>query len=777
MKNILTIFWVCASLNGVLGQNERQAEQLFERLGFQSAIEAYKNSTKANKGPKGDFSRALQMAESYRLNGKYASAVPYYATVVQLSDEPKYMLRYAQCLHTIGQFKLAKSYYLQYDERVGHLDPTGKLMAESIDKAGNFAAHGDVKLYNLDINSPALDFSPTLLGDKLYFASNRSNFSKASTYTDAWTNAGFTDIWVCDINDNQALSAPTPLQGPINSKFHEGPASVSPGGQQVYFTRNLYTAGKRNYDKKKITRLGIFSADLIDDWGTNIRPFKQNDKSHSVCHPALSRDGQKLFYAADIPGGFGGYDLYYSVLQDGDWSEPINLGPNINTALDEHFPVLGADGILYFASKGLPGLGGYDMFAAKTKPSTTPNNLVFQEAVNLGMPFNSSWDDFGIVFAYTQQSGYFSSNRPGGKGEDDIYYVEFAEPLDKLAKARFYKGTICINDHATKEPIPYADLVVEKIQARTGRLLDMISLTTNEKGKVNLELEADYRYAISVTAKDYESSYDDLIASDLYLSQGFEHCIPIRSIYPENCIILRGLVVNASYSDYRVPNAKIKIVDKCLGEEIKIQGNEDGTFNYCLKCNCEYLVMAEKADFKKDQAILSINKSSCNAKELRLKLSLSTVRLSQVEPLASTTKSTNGDIAEGLVIELNKVYYDYDQSYIRDDVKPELNNLASLMKAYPSMSIELSSHTDCRASESYNLKLSQRRADAAKTYLISKGIAPSRIDAVGYGESRPRVTCSDCEKCSETEHQLNRRTEARVTKFDQKDIQVKYKED
>jgi outer membrane protein OmpA-like peptidoglycan-associated protein len=215
-----------------------------------------------------------------------------------------------------------------------------------------------------------------------------------------------------------------------------------------------------------------------------------------------------------------------------------------------------------------------------------------------------------------------------------------------------------------------------------------------------------------------------------------------------------------------MPNARVQVFNKCTGDTEVLITDADGNVEYCVECGCDYEVIADKERFAASSKTLAFAKGDCPKQGDKADLSLSFGKEN------GTTKSMT--LKEGATIELRSVYYDYDKSYIRDDARPELDRLVELMLAFPEMEIELASHTDSRASDAYNLKLSQARADAAADYLIMKGVPAWRIKAVGYGERQPRNKCRDNAKCTEEEFQFNRRTEIRITKFPAKAVQINY---
>lgn len=737
----------------------KKADKLYQRYGYQAAIDTYKG---AGVGKDSlslvQINKLSQMAESYRLTGNYGSAAGYYARLVELTDEPNYKLRYAQCLQALGEYARAKEYFMAYDEAYGRTDPQGKQQAEACARLDRFANREGIAIENLPLNTNKLDLSPYITDEGLYFASNRANPSRISKQIDIWMNDNFMDVWFAPKNGNK-LGEANPLTGDVNTKYHEGSSALYPGNQQIVFTRNLYIKGKRKFDGQKVTRLGLYFAQKAEtgDW-IKVTEFPFNSQDHSYCHPSISEDGQRLYFASDRPGGYGGYDIYYSKLEEGTWSEPINLGEQINSAGDEHFPILN-HGVLYFASKGLPGLGGYDIFYSLV--TAEGNSYDHANPSNLGKPFNSSMDDFGFMPEADGSTGYFTSNRPGGKGSDDIYKYSMKEPLMNQKVEQVLASKICVYDKYTNKRIANALVEVAMPDGTTEKY------KTDKDGVFYIDLKTSTSYAMNASASSYKANKQTLETEPFVGSAVFEYCIPLENSRPKDCFLLTGLVLNGTYNNQIIPRAKVTLQDRCTGDEIEVQSDENGAFEFCLKCGCDYILKGEKGSMTPDSKILVINTAKCADGKMTQDLVLRTTKLSEVADYQDL-------LGEGLVIELTNIYYDFDEFYIRDDAKPELDKLVRLLKAFPTMEIELSSHTDARASKAYNETLSANRASAARDYIVSRGIEANRIVARGYGENRPRNNCRDGVDCTEEQHQYNRRTEVRITKFDNKEIKVEY---
>jgi outer membrane protein OmpA-like peptidoglycan-associated protein len=283
------------------------------------------------------------------------------------------------------------------------------------------------------------------------------------------------------------MEAPSLFVKKINTKFNESTPVFTKDGNTMYFTRNNYSDGYKGKDDKKVTLLKLYKASLVDRKWTNIVELPFNSDQYSVAHPALSVDGKKLYFASDMPGTLGQSDLFSVVINDdGTYGKPENLGPAINTEGRETFPYVSADNELYFATDGRPGLGGLDIFVTKIK-----EGAAFGKVQNVGEPVNTKYDDFAFIINSETRNGFFSSNKEGGMGNDDIY--KFKE-TKKLVNQRSLSGII--TDSKTNEVIAAAKVV----------LLD-------DKFQVLAEVEAGADGAYKFDIKDSENEFFAVRAS------------------------------------------------------------------------------------------------------------------------------------------------------------------------------------------------------------------------------------------------------------------------
>jgi outer membrane protein OmpA-like peptidoglycan-associated protein/Tol biopolymer transport system component len=614
------------------------------------------------------------------------------------------------------------------------------------------------------INSNRYEFSPAFYQNGIVYVSFHKNGP-----IDTNTGKPFFELFYAEL-DNQFL----PQSGrsfsiSINSQVHEGPVSFSRDNNLIYFTRNNLQGGIAKANSSGRVTLKIYEARRGQfDWeGIKALPF--NNDEYSCQHPTLSADGNRLFFSSDMPGGYGGYDLYYVEKKNGDWSKPINLGPDVNSGGNEVFPFLHESGTLFFSTNGRGGEGGLDIFSIDISGNE------WGKLTNLGTPLNSSADDLGFIINSESTRGYFASDRPGGGGSDDIYMFEADGPLIN-DNSPVINASIIAYDANTNERITNAgvrifqqsedgfmegnDLYdVELLPSENGEL-GTPSMFTDVNGTVNTTMRQGKKYFILVTKDGYADGEMQYITEDAAATPTIR--VPLKT---RTCTALDGLVTLKGYST-TVPNALIRIMNLTTNKEELLRTNANGGFDYCLPANSDYLVTAEKLGYESSSENIS-TKNLVGAQPLNLTLRL--------QPSVGEEEVVKEPIRKGSVILLENIYYDFNQYIIRKGAGEELDALAQLMTQYPSMEVELTAHTDSRGNDQYNLELSLKRAESAKRYLIQKGIRASRIKAKGLGETQIRNRCTDGVECSDDEHQYNRRTEVKVARIDEQ-VKVQYGE-
>lgn len=453
MKKIKFVLLMSIGLAALIGcQPVYKAQKKMDKYDYAKAIDILK---KAEKKEKTHNAALPLLAECYRMQHDILNAKATYAEVVTLPDaKPEAFFYYAQALQASGNYVKAREMFLAYSEK-NPSDSRGKRYAAHCDSVlgpwKNLVPGFEVNHVN-NINTDQSDFGPAFYNGDLVFASDFNN-NPAEGKKYGWTGRGYLNLMKSSpavpgdfSGDMGSVSA---FDTKFNQPYHDGPATFSTDGNSIYFTRSFFGKAKRE-GIYKTNLLKIYYAEKTDGkWG-EVKPFFLNSKDFSVGHPALSPDSKTLYFVSDMPGGQGGTDIWMCKREGDAWGKSVNLGSTINTSENEMFPSMHPDGTLYFASNGHPGYGSLDIFSSKNENGnwSTPQNLQ--------QPINSSFDDFALAFAPQAKGGFFSSNRPGGSGSDDIYAFRLAQPAP--VQPAFIAGLV--KDKATMQPLAGATVFV-----------------------------------------------------------------------------------------------------------------------------------------------------------------------------------------------------------------------------------------------------------------------------------------------------------------------------
>ncbi len=628
-KVLLILLVLCTSLSFA---QRKVADKFFENFAYVRASELYLEA--ANDGD--DSEHVLtRLGDCYYNNSNATKAAVWYKKALDKypNVNPEYIYKYIQAQRSLGNYEEADNWLKTFKELQSEDSRSIVLGDISLYEELSSMEKVYVQVTNLDINTKYSDFGGFEHNNKLFFASARNIADSKSNKKYSWNDEPFLDIYQADVKDangEKALSNVNLINADkVNTDFHEASVAITNDGKTIYFTRdNVNKRNRLSYDKDGTTHLKIYKASLDNGNWADIEELPFNDDVFSSGHPTLSVDNKKLYFVSDREhvNALGQTDIYVvDIYDDGSYSEPQNLGPNVNTEGREMFPYIAKDNTLYFSSDGYINLGLLDIY--KSNIITDAN----AKSENLGAPFNSGADDFAFFINTDTETGYFSSNRDGGKGNDDIYSFAAFECKQTV--------TGVARDSKTQQPL--GGVAVQII---------------NDAGKVIQEM---------TTAAD-------------------------------------------------------------------------GAYTYEVECNKAYSIKGSKPDYKDDvkQMVSGSENNLVNKVDLNLM------------PLIDYDQ-----------IVINPIFFDFDKSNIRTDAKYELENIVSVMREHPEMHIYIESHTDSRGRDRYNMKLSDRRAKSTRDYLLSRNIAPERIEsAIGYGESQLLNECSNGVKCSREKHQKNRRS-------------------
>ena len=572
----------------------------------------------------------------------------------------------------------------------------------------------------VSVNSAFLDFGTSFLNDGIVFTSTRN--SSLLSCKDPVTKEGYADIFFAKEGKVGNFSTPQTIGGNAKSKFHDGVPTFNVAGDRMIISRSNISG--KNTNGTIVAKL--YESKLVDGvWSPLVElPFNSDD--FSCMHPAFSPDEKTLYFASNRPGGKGGMDIYASSFSNGQWGTPVNLGTSINSGDNEVFPFVAPDGTLFFSSNGHGSVGGLDIFAAG-------KNGMGWDITHLPAPVNTEADDLAFAVKKEGMSGYFSSDREGGAGKDDIYQWKY--------KSRGKSLNLCTRDD-NSAVVTNADVVIiPKFKDEMLALFEKISndkmrLTTDREGKANVTVFPSATYDFVVSKSGHKTVKKTLTGDEL-LANGSEYCFTLI----KDEVRIEGTAVNKT-DGKPLKNAKIVVVNECTGKKSNFTTDAKGYFQLKATCGCKYSIHSEKTGFSSDDSNVTLGKGGCKSVKKVLKLAPAVVEKE---------------------IYIKNIYYDFDKSNIRPDAAEILDHVAEVMQQYPSMTIKLDSHTDIRGSNSYNDRLSDRRVISARDYLIAKGIAADRMTLSHEGEMRPLGDCGDDVDCDEAIHQKNRRTEITVT--------------
>ncbi|MCX6233224.1 MAG: OmpA family protein [Bacteroidetes bacterium] len=490
---ILTAFFAFAISFGSSAQIQK-ANRYYEMFEYAKAIPLYLSVIE--KGNKDAEEATLKLADSYRRINNYKEASKWYAKAVTFdSVSATTYYYYAQSLRSNGKYLESQKWFVKYDS-LSPGDQKSSNYFSFVDSLFNWTPKTKYSIENAAaLNSSFADFSPAIFKDGIIFASDRPG-KDAKIF--GWTGDYYLNLYFAKMDTTSrkiSFQSPGLFSQKINNVYHDGPASFNKDFSMIYFTRSVRERGNIDSSKLYTNKLKIFFSEYKKEQWTDPKPLFLNNDKYSVGHPVFSSDSKTIYFVSDMPGGYGRTDIYTCHYVDTvGWSQPINLGTNINTFAAEMFPYLYNDSTLYFASDGHPGYGSLDLFRSVKVYGywSTPENLM--------APFNSTEDDFGILILNKNLS-FISSNRPGGLGNDDIYIVrQLKEEKPPVKPVYVYSINGFVKDEATLKPIANATVFIWDKEKGIVKILK-----TNASGYYSQRVDKGHSLTLKAMKEEYNS--------------------------------------------------------------------------------------------------------------------------------------------------------------------------------------------------------------------------------------------------------------------------------
>lgn len=479
-KSMTILMLACCSALSAQSQDQQMAKRYFDRTFYSEAIPIYEKLVARERS----LEVVRNLADSYYFTGDFAKARQWYTVLLRSHSGavgPEYTFRYVQTLKTEGSYKEANDTERSYLLRNGLADKAAKL-DKDIEVLEDISAIGPrFTIRNLPLNTKFSEFGMTKNGLQMVFSGVKRPFGLLDKKF-KWNDERYLDLLtIAQPEDTLAVG----YAEAINTDLHEANAVFTHDGKTVYFTRNLSKNGKRGRNKEKVSVVQLFRADYEEGW-VRIVPLPFNSDDFSVEHPALSADEKTLYFASDRPGGLGSFDIWSVPVNGGAYGDPVNLGAQINTDKREQFPFVSKDGKLYFSSDGHYGYGALDVFVSDEKG-----------LFNIGLPVNGGYDDFAFSIDSGTKEGWFASNRPGGKGGDDIYALTETKPLVIEGCKQFIAGVI--SDVDTRLPLDKATVILRV----GGQENDVEQIVTGPDGAFRFTVGCEGSYAVYASREAY----------------------------------------------------------------------------------------------------------------------------------------------------------------------------------------------------------------------------------------------------------------------------------
>ncbi len=492
-------------------QGKSKADRFFEKGDYTNAAKYYEINLEGE-----NYKKDLEnIITSYYNIFEYRKASRYLKQLVNgrfvetnKTYDNEFNFKFYQVLSALGDYEKGLDYLKLYKEN----------KSKPFNKDEAIATIEDFKLMDSDyevevvgFNSSASDFGALKYNDRIYFTSDRDdNRLLGKEYK--WTHRGFLDIYSVKVSEeNKPQGIAAKISENINSKYHEGNFCFSKDGNTMYLSRSNFRDGKKEFDDKKNNNIQLYKSNFVDGEWSKPEKLSFNTTGFSYQHPALSPDEKRLYFSSNQEGGIGSFDLYYvNINSDGSYSEPINLGPTVNTENREHFPFISDEGHLFFSSNGHLGLGMLDIFVSEFV------NNQYTKPINLGAPINSQYDDFNLNY-YNNTQGFFASNRK--RADDNIYsFTQTGEIF-----IREYINKFEIRDKVTEQFVPNVSVTLTDRRQNINyeNTLDSIA-------SFNKNLLAG-NYVLKATSNEY---YDGVLSVKVEEEQDQKHVLFLEKLPP-----------------------------------------------------------------------------------------------------------------------------------------------------------------------------------------------------------------------------------------------------
>ena len=587
-------------------------------------------------------------------------------------------------------------------------------------------------------NGPGMDFSPFPYRNGIVFVSSRSKKGNEQTGEQTFLNLFFT----AEAEDG-GFSVPEALEAKTISSYHEGPLVFFAEGTKKIFTRNTFIRKSRVKDGS-VNPLELAASEMTasGEWSEPVA-LPLVGPGYSVAHPAVTSDGKTLYFSSDMPGTVGQSDIFVSKLENGAWATPRNLGRAINTEGQEMFPYIYKDSLLFFASNGRGGLGGLDIFYCDLKSKDVRINT-------FSGPVNSSSDDFGIFVEEEGASGFFSSNRTGGAGKDDIYYFEEIQPFVEIQ----------LYDSVTRHFVPDATISVTG-QNRSRQVKSDFS------GKVEFRVRPVSATQVLISATGYESSSVELVP-ELLQQEHNRVAILLKPTEATSRHLAAGIRQHHRSGVTNVITFSSSPLDVDVQTEAPQPAADQGGVPDSLALPPVKVIAVEVINgvpalmFVRNDSIHQVTEVSATTLEsshlgLSIEIPQGARRHDYEEIIRKQVEMQGYSISRFLLI--RSFFFDSGKTWVRNDASAQLDKIIEVMVVHPEVHLQMTFHSDSRGTDAFNLDLSKARAEEVIQYLERAGIKRTRIFSRFVGESQPLNDCGDLSDCDELLHQINRTAE------------------